>query len=341
MKALVVYNSFSPSAVEAYATVADDDTVKSAHLVSESLASLGWETSLLELAPADVAGFDPAGFDLVFNMCEWLGKDNYLEIELLIRLHKSGVPYTGANAKNHLWGVEKKRMKKMMQEAGLPLPRTGIYEGKNFKWPRDLKLPAIIKPSLEHCSVGLEPGSVVFSKNEGLSRLEWMYDRFRQPILLEEFLPGNEYQVFVFETKDGLKVLPPYETIYQKWLETPLLYFEENWIKEDVSDKVKSFGVVKSKTKIRELEKIAILAFESMKCRGYIRLDLREKDKKPYVLEINVNPRIAWDKDSDMRTSAEAAGMSLVDVINMIVSGALSHKIEKLVVPVNVHAQYA
>jgi D-alanine-D-alanine ligase len=341
MKALVVYNSFSPSAVEKYAAVADDDTVKSADLVAKSLVRLGWKTSLIELLPADVSNFDPGDADLVFNMCEWLGKDNHLEVELLTRLADFGVAYTGADAKSHLWGIEKKLMKKLMRGVGLPLPKTAIYEGGNFHWPKHVEFPAIIKPSLEHCSVGIEPGSVVRSVKEGLTRVEWMYGRFQQPILIEEFLPGTEYQVFVFETGEGLEILPPYETVYREGLETPLLYFEENWVKEDVSDKIKSFGVVKSKAKISQLEDIAKLAFEKMECRGYVRLDLREKDNKPYVLEINVNPRIGWDEKCDMRVAAQADGLNLSGVIGMIVSGALFQKANSLIKPTSVHAQFA
>lgn len=330
MRALVIYNSYSPSAVDSGTTVADEDTIKSAKLVAQTLVSLGWEVQQREVVPEGVELFDPGPVDLVFNMCEWTGRDYPLEVELVRRLENCGVAYTGADVRGQLWGSEKKVMKRLMAGAGLPMPATFIYEGGKLGWPKTVSFPAIIKPSLEHCSVGIEQGAVVDNPQDGVNRMKMIWEKFEQPVLVEEFLPGNEYQVFVFDVGGKIKVLPPYETIYQKNAGVPVLYFEENWIKDDVSDKVERIGVVGSGNRAKELKRLAVEAFRKMKCRGYVRLDIRERNGHLYILEINVNPRIAWDEECDMRVSAEAAGLTLAGVIKLIAAGAMAMRERRL-----------
>ena len=103
-----------------------------------------------------------------------------------------------------------------------------------------------------------------------------------------------------------------------------MVTFEENWMTEDVGRAVERIGAADTRDPlVKEICRVAKKAFGMMECHGYIRVDVREKRGRPYLLEVNINPGLGWDEQEDVRVSAEAAGLEFFDIIRMIIEAAV------------------
>lgn len=315
-KIAVIYSQVDPLSTNDEEKLADKDTYDSAQLVYESLLRQGYEAELYGMEPNNIEVIKKIKADIFFNMCEWTGNKSEKSVRVVKILEQLNRNYTGGDLMSQIWGNDKVLMKKEMARIGLPIPR----------WTSDDKLqdavfPSIVKTSKEHCSIGISAASIVKDGPSLVLQVAEMRKKFSQPLIIEEFLPGNEYQAFVIGTNKAPLVLPLYETVYKMnaFDDLVLMTFDDNWSDENVSNKVKRIGIANDGDLTNQIVNLARKAFVDLECVGYIRLDFRVKDGKPYVLEINVNPGLGWGEDEDVAVSARAANLSFDQLIKLII----------------------
>ena len=185
--------------------------------------------------------------------------------------------------------------------------------------------PLIVKPAWEHCAIGVEQQSVVHGYQSLEIRTRAMWEKFRQPILVEEFLDGNEYQVTILEKEGKPWVLPPAEIIYKKieGLE-PLISFSEKWLDNKTEDDMSELKIFQGSQELRDkIERLALSAFIKLDCKDYVRLDLREKGGEVYILEVNVNPGLDWDPNWGVAVAGQAAGLDFAGLLKVIMDSAV------------------
>jgi len=69
---------------------------------------------------------------------------------------------------------------------------------------------------------------------------------------------------------------------------------------------------------VREIGKISKRAYRALQLRDYARIDLRlSTDGKPYIIEANPNPYLAWGED--FAESAQEGGIDYNELIDRIV----------------------
>src|SRR5205814_7788516 len=73
--------------------------------------------------------------------------------------------------------------------------------------------PVMVKPAREDASVGIDQGSVVGDAAALRSRVRSLLERYGPPVLVEQFLPGREFNVSLTEVPE-LRVLPLSETVF-------------------------------------------------------------------------------------------------------------------------------
>jgi len=65
--------------------------------------------------------------------------------------------------------------------------------GKLSKPKFDLKFPVIVKLLNEDASIGISENSVVYTFENLLKRVKYLKDNFNQPMLIEEYIDGREF----------------------------------------------------------------------------------------------------------------------------------------------------
>lgn len=266
--------------------------------------------------------------DVIFNFVE-LYKDNpKLEMNVVGLFELIGVPYTGspplalANCQN------KEMAKKLLNLNGVKTPPYFFVEDLPERIKHELKYPLIVKPAFEDASVGIENESIVFNKAELLDRMEHVFNKFTQPVLIEEFIEGRELNIAIFED-NGTRALPISEISFEEMPEHlhNIVSYQAKWDPQhEAYHKTIPICPANLPAKIeKKAKEIAIKSFHIMECRDYARVDVRlTKDEEIYVLEVNPNPDLT--EGAGFMRSAEADGMSYSQVLKKLVEMAYGRK---------------
>jgi D-alanine-D-alanine ligase len=147
---------------------------------------------------------------------------------------------------------------------------------------------------------------------------------WRQDCMIEEFLPGREFNVGVLPEN---LVLPPSEIVYDLPAGLPnLVTFEAKWVRGSVYDRGTPVRVPAENVEERlagRLRWLALGAWRALGCRDYARIDIRlDGGGEPRILEVNPNPDIS--PDAGFARAAERAGIPYDELIARIADCAFS-----------------
>lgn len=328
MRVAVVYNlARTVVAGRPEDIVADKDMEIVPQLVCEELKHLGHSVSLVE---ADwhllerCASLNP---DIALNLTEGFAGTNAHEHLAPCLLEFAGIPYTGGDATSMLTLRDKLYTKQILANYAVPMAphylavdsRSAIVEQMN-----GLQFPVILKPVREEASMGIYYSSVVTTWEQLAERLDFLFEVFRQPILVEHFVIGREVSVGVWGNRKPT-VLPACEFRFRgdnplKWFRS----FEYKWeegkeIMEPLRDMPDSVA--------SKLTEYALTAHSALRCRDYSRSDFRvSPDGTIYFLEHNFNPGIGPNTHGLNNTfpmMAEFAGVGYAEFLTKIIEFAL------------------
>jgi D-alanine-D-alanine ligase len=272
----------------------------------------------------DILKIDP---DIIFNFVESVEGIASFEYcfaglyELLEYSYTGNIPSCLGNCLN------KERTKNILRSFRIPTPKSVTVKRKeklseeNF----DLKYPVILKLLNEDASIGISELSVVNDFLNVAKRLNFLFDTYRQDVIIEEYIEGRELNVAVL----GNQVLPISEIEFNGLPEElpKIVTYESKWIAESVYyefTKPKCPAKIPASVK-KEIEKIAIAAFDAMNCRDYARVDIRlNKKNEPFVIEVNPNPDISTD--SGFSRAAAAANIAYSELLFKIAGFALTRR---------------
>jgi D-alanine-D-alanine ligase len=263
---------------------------------------------------------------LCFNMCEGhFGESRESQVPALLEMLR--LPYTGAGVLALALTLDKVMTKRWLSFHGIPTPPFQVFTTPEERLDPALHFPLFVKPVHEGSGKGVGQDSIVDDERRLRERIAWLIAAYRQPALVERFIPGREITIGLLGNQaDRLVTLPAFEIMFRDPQRGVYSYL----IKSEIPD-----GWVAGKNYrcpapldpylLRELERLAKAAFLLTGCRDYTRVDFRldiQDDSRPYVLEVNALPGIFRDW-SDMALEASAAGMTYDDLILGIVGCAV------------------
>ncbi len=323
---LILYNQVEALLKgEALDILAEQETARVAREIAAGLQGRGYRVALqgvdsdLEAALAPY----PAHEWLVFNLCEGLGGDPGREAEVPPVLEAHGYLYTGSPASALSACMDKALAKERLLAHGLPTPRHATLSSPNE--PCAVPLPALVKPVHEDGSLGISSESVVRDAESLARRVAYVLEHYRQPALVEEFIGGREFNQSIWGN-DPPQALPPAEINYAG-IDDPLqrlCTYEAKWVEDSAAyglTPVLCPAPVDEDLRLRLVE-VAIAAYRVMGCRDYARVDMRERDGIPYILEVNPNPTLA--SDAGFVRAGRAAGLDQSQLAERIVRFCLA-----------------
>ena len=298
---------------------AEYDSPETIAAIREAIESYGHETVGLE-ATADLPSILPAtGVDVVFNVAEGLwGRSRESQVPALLEL--LGIPFTGSDTTTMAMALDKGLAKRIVNQAGIPTaPFVVMVTGKE-RLPKDFKFPVIVKPVAEGSSKGIMKTSVVHDETNLRSIVSEMASRYRQPVLVEGFLPGREFTIALLGERRP-RVLPPMEVILPtKSDKFPIYSFEGKFFNKEITFEVPAKITPELR---REMEQAARNVFSVLDCRDLARVDFRlDENGKANFIECNPLPGLT-PGFSDFCVIAESVGMDFKALIGEILAPAL------------------
>jgi D-alanine-D-alanine ligase len=308
------------------------DVENAARDVARALASRGYRVTTLAVpdAPLDaaalVAEVVARAPDLVFNLCESLAGDARHEAVLPSLFELAGVRYTGSGPLALGTALRKDRTKAILRAHGVPTPAAAVsVDGRLPRTPLP-PLPCIVKPAREDASTGIWLRSVVKSARDLAARVAEVHARYRQPVLVEEFIAGRELYVSLLGNGATLAALPMHEVDFSamppgaphivtydgKWDPSSQEYIGTRSMRAAVSASVRA-----------RCAEVARAAFVALELSDYARVDLRlAADGTPYV--IDVNPNCDLSDGAGVCRAASFGGLTYADLIDRVVAAAMA-----------------
>lgn len=324
MNITVVFSMPTRRAIASPYADTEQDTVESAEEVAHALKVNGAAVTLLPVDEDHITRISGIQADLVFNIIDWTGLDLPLSDTAFALLETLTIPFTGAGRACYIQTSDKVTMKTALVENGLPTARFQIFERGDQIPRKDFRYPVIVKPALEHCSIGLTHDAIVDSADVLSQRVRERIQKFEEPMIAEEFIRGREFQVTGVETESGLRVLPPAEIVFDARNEDNLLTFDSRWDSETADYKSSHVAMPVLEPKfLTAIEDITKHTFTALNFHDYTRLDIRTHGHDIFILEANSNPGLSDDMEYGMTLSYKAVGWQFSDFIWKIVESAL------------------
>ncbi len=311
-----VADSLAVNAVEGAATA-----------VERACIECGWEATRC-CAPEDPVAFlallSSVQADVVFNLVESLKGDARLETGAIWLYELAGLPYTGSPPRATMLALEKPVTRALLSVHGVPIPAGQLFEFGNE--PLDgLRPPWIVKPAREDASHGITLESVVYDERSLRERIHYIYERYQQAALVEEFIAGREFNVSILGEGADIVALSLAEIDYTNFPPGPrLITYNAKWM-DDSPECTGSVPIAATnlsdelRTRITE---VALAAYRIIGLRDYGRVDLRlHPEAGPLVLDVNANPDLS--PDAGLARAAARSGIDYVSLIQRIVTRAL------------------
>lgn len=260
--------------------------------------------------------FSPA---CVFNRFEGWSDDSYKEIEFARILEEMGMPFTGNTSYTLGLCLDKWTAKQALKAHGLPVPPGIFINDPDSIDTRGLDFPLFVKPCFEDASIGIDNSSFVKDEAELQRSVEMKLKDFPKGVIAEEFMTGKEYTMGIIGNSPyeilGISVLDytkhggtvSYLTYDSKWISNSPEY---KLLMPSLDERIEP-GIEKT------LRGIAAGTAEAFKCRGYFRIDTREKNGKLCVIDVNPNPDIS--EDGGFMRQAFRKGYTYDSVIEKII----------------------
>ena len=262
-------------------------------------------------------------WDLVFNIAEGLrGVGRESQVPCILDVY--GIPYTFSDPLVLALSLHKGLTKRVLRDGGLPTPAFAVVEQLADLDGCDLPFPLFAKPVAEGTGKGIDGGSVLHDPQGLRRRCAWLLERYRQPVLVERYLPGREFTVGILGTGEDSEVLGTLEVVLGDQAE-PAAYGYQN--KERCEDLVEYRPVGADDPVVLAAEAVALAAWRLLGCRDGGRIDLRaDQDGIPQLLELNPLAGL-HPEHSDLPMIATAVGLPY-DLLIARILAAASERIE-------------
>ena len=287
--------------------------------------------------------------DIVFNMAEGLrGVNREAHVPAICEFF--GIPYSGSDPFTLALCLDKARTKEMLAYHGVPTaPFTvvrneaeleGLVGGtrdsglgtrpRRPRVPRPEsrvpRLPLFVKPVHEGSSKGITEQNYCQTPEEVEAQVAFLLERYAQPVLVEEYLPGAEFTCAVLGNGAEARVLPIIGMRFDALPDgaLPVYGFEAKWLWDCPEHPLEIFDCpaqIDDSLRSR-IEEVTLHAYRVLACRDWSRVDVRlDADGVPNVVEVNPLPGILPNPEDNscFPKAARAAGLSYDQLIRTCV----------------------
>ncbi len=308
-------------------TYAEWDSIDTINAIKDAL-ELFHDVIMIEANADAFEKFRKIRPEIVFNVAECAyGTSREAQIPALLDMLQ--IPYTGSDPLTLTTCLDKARTKEVLSYHKIPTPKFLLVESLDELKNIDMNFPVIIKPVAEGSSKGIFNSSFISNEEELKERLAESIDQYKQPFLIEEFLPGREFTVALLGNRSETEILPIVEINFSELPANliPIYSYEAKWVVDTRENPLQIFScpAILDEVLEQKIKEIALKTYKALRCKDWSRIDIRlDANNEPNVIEINPLPGVLPDPadNSCFPKAARAAGLSYEEMINKVLYSA-------------------
>lgn len=218
---------------------------------------------------------------MVLNLVDSVRGQSNLGSSIIGLLEIMNIPYTGAGILGWSIGTNKFVMYQLMQSNGIPVPNHQLVSSYSEMIDPNLRYPLFPKLNVEHSSIGIDENSICENEKQLRFKLKELIEKYKQPILVDEFIAGIEVtsavlesvntKVYTVKRSTGQETKEDVMTFNKKWKDWENINYEkydQPYLKEYVKK-----------------------TFDILKMSDYARIDIRiDASGRFYFIDPNCNP---------------------------------------------------
>jgi len=297
---------------------AEFDRVETIEAIEQTLQSLGYSTDRIGNIWNLTKRLNQGDrWDLVFNIAEGLrGIGREAQVPCLLDAYD--IPYTFSDPLVLALTLHKGMTKRVLRDLGIPTPDFAEINSKEDIDKVRLPYPLFAKPIAEGTGKGINPASRITGKEELYRVCRDLLRTYKQPVLVETFLPGREFTVAVAGTGSAAEVLGVMEIVLRNNAEENVY----SYVNKEQCEKYVDYVLVDDAL-ARNAAGTALKAWVGLNCRDAGRVDLRtDAHGIPNLIEVNPLAGI-HPQHSDLPIICNLAGISYVRLFELIMKSAL------------------
>ena len=318
MKIAFIYDDQEDYFVTDKIEYADFCLKKEASLIIHSLEKLGHIVKVIKGKSSLKKHINKiTEFDLVFNKTEGFKSRNREGLVPAV-MEMFGIPFIGTDAYGFSLSLNKYHTKLIAKDKGIITPKFLLIENEDdCQNIHNIEFPIIIKPNNEGSSMGCQ----VFRKlnNEVYTEIKRLLKKFKQPVLIEEYIDGIDISVPIIGTGNkaeciGIVEFSNSDGSYPEIASTKFKYID------DYKTKI----LFRNENILNKIKEDALKIYKALECKDYGRIDFRLSDDKPFFLEINPLPTLCIN--GAFNVCADNLGLGMIDIIDKIIKSATYEK---------------
>jgi len=320
LKIGITYDLREDYLIEGYSEeeTAEFDRAETIEAIDQTLKELGYRTDrighLKSLTRRLAAG---DRWDFVFNIAEGLrGFGREAQIPALLDAYD--IPYTFSDPLVLALTLHKGMTKHVIRDMGIPTPDFAIIEKEDQITGICLSYPLFAKPVAEGTGKGITAASKINTEKELVEVCRMLLTVFKQPVLVESFLPGREFTVGIIGTGKDAIATDTMEVCLKAQAE-PDVY---SYINKENCEELVEYRLVYDE-EAQQVRETALSAWRGLGCRDAGRMDLRsDRSGRPNFMEVNPLAGL-HPQHSDLPIIFSLMGKTFHQLIDMIMHSAL------------------
>jgi D-alanine-D-alanine ligase len=267
----------------------------------------------------DLVGKLVAGerWDLVFNVCEGI-RGTGRESQVPSLLDAYAIPYTMSDSLVLAVTLHKGMAKLVVRNAGIPTADFFVVNEPDDIGRVQLPFPLFVKPTSEGTGKGVDGRSRIVDRDALDRRCRELLDEYKQPVLVEAYLPGREFTVGISGNGSAARVLGSMEIIFRE-TDQGNIY---GYLNKEQSEQRMTYEPGNGEL-ARQAEEVALRSYRVLGCRDMARVDVRvDAAGVPCFIEVNPLPGL-HPEHSDLPMLCAYRGIDYPALIGMIVENAV------------------
>lgn len=254
-------------------------------------------------------------WDLVFNVAEGVrGRSREAQVPAVCELFDQ--PYTFSDPLTCALTLDKPLAKRLVRDSGVPTPPFAVVERPEEADAVALEPPLFAKPAAEGSSKGVTERSRVERREDLKDACAELIRTFRQPVLVESYLPGREMTVGIVGNGADARVMGVMEVLHLDGGGDYTALHKKEW------ETRMRYRLLDGEPVARRAREVALAAYHALSCRDVARIDLRcDASGEPCFLEVNPLPGL-HPTYSDLPILSNLAGISYPELLGRIVEAA-------------------